>query len=194
MNKISILVLAAGGSKRMNGIKQLLPYKSSTLLENTLDAVQSSSCKSSYCVLGGNSEKILKNIKFGKTAVLLNPEWEEGLGKSISMGVQKILEIEKELDGIMIVLADQPLINSDYLNKLNQKFQQNSEKIICSGYEKNNGVPAIFPPKYFSKLLKLEGDQGAKNLLNNSQSEVISIEAQHLLLDIDTREDYERLF
>ena len=63
---------------------------------------------------------------------------------------------------------------------------------MASGYKNKKGVPAIFPESYFDALEKLSGDQGAKALLNSDRS-VIALNAEDLLQDIDTPEDYERL-
>ena len=56
-------------------------------------------------------------------------------------------------------------------------------------------MPAIFPKKYFEKLLKLKGDKGAKLLLNSEIVKVISVlpKRNNTLLDIDTSNDYNKL-
>ena len=60
MNSIAILVLAAGKSSRMKGIKQLLKIDNKTLLEHTLEEAKKVNSKNVFCVLGANAEKIKK--------------------------------------------------------------------------------------------------------------------------------------
>ncbi|MBG7631334.1 MAG: NTP transferase domain-containing protein, partial [Bacteroidetes bacterium] len=52
---IAMLILAAGESKRMNGIKQLLPWKNTTLLGNAIEQGLNSNVNLVYVVLGANS-------------------------------------------------------------------------------------------------------------------------------------------
>ena len=98
----------------------------------------------------------------------------------------------KKYNQILIMLGDQPLITAAYLNKLIDKAKEQPETCVASGYKNKKGVPAIFPESYFDALEKLSGDQGAKALLNSDRS-VIALNAEDLLQDIDTPEDYERL-
>ena len=90
------------------------------------------------------------------------------------------------------MLADQPNVTSSYLNELLEAFAKNPEKIIASQYGKSVGVPAIFPKKYFPRLMKLEGDSGAKIFLNQPHLDVIKTELINLI-DIDTVDDYENV-
>ena len=55
--KIATIILAAGESKRMDGIKQLLPWKDSTLLGHAITQSLQSSTNEIYVVLGAKDRK-----------------------------------------------------------------------------------------------------------------------------------------
>lgn len=186
--KVVALVLAAGSSKRMGKPKQLLSYKSTTLLGSVIESALETSVEKVFCVLGANFEAIKKSIERYNIEVIYNPNFEKGLSSSIVSGIQQV----KENDAVFIMLADQPKITSEYLNELLRISQENPTKIIASEYEKKVGVPAIFPKKYFLKLLLLKGDKGARELLNSSKEKVLTRRNVNLI-DIDTLEDYQKL-
>lgn len=190
MQKTAILILAAGSSSRMGKPKQLLPYKNTTLLGWTISQAKKSKANNVFCVLGANAEIITKDISKHKIECILNTNFKDGLSSSIVAGIDYLKSTD--FDAILIMLADQPNINSDYLNKLIKTSEENPSKIIASNYIDKIGVPAIFTKKYFPHLLNLKGDKGAKDFLNNHQSKIIKLKPFNLV-DIDTKEDYKKL-
>ena len=188
--KIAVLVLAAGASRRMNDIKQILAFKDSTLLENALKTAKMSKNNQVFCVLGANKEEILQKVDFQSIEIIQNEDWNNGLGKSIAIGVEAIQNY-KDYDGILVMLGDQPFISSEYLNKMIEKFIQNQSEIIATSYSGKPGVPSLFPQKIFSQLKKLKGDSGAKELLR-SEKNIIKLEAENTF-DVDSPEDYKSI-
>ncbi|RXG15622.1 molybdenum cofactor cytidylyltransferase [Leeuwenhoekiella aestuarii] len=190
MTKIAILILAAGNSTRMGEAKQLLPYGTKTLLEHTIAQAKNSVAEQVFCVLGANAETIEKIIN-NDLVFIHNKSWQDGLSSSIACGVEKVRLMG--FDSILVMLADQPKIDTFYLNLLIETSVHYKTKCIASDYGTRNGVPAVFPKTYFEELLSLKGDQGAKNLLNATEEKVIALDAQDKIQDIDTPEDYARL-
>ncbi|OEJ99005.1 hypothetical protein A8C32_07440 [Flavivirga aquatica] len=193
---ISIIILAAGQSSRMGRIKQLLPYEKSTLLEVTIHNALASKANNVYCVLGANSGLIKKEIKEPEVTFINNPNWKSGLSSSIVSGIKHLQTLKEHSDAVLITLADQPHVDSAYIDSLINLYQDNQGEIIASAYENKKGVPAIFPITIIDKLLKLEGDKGAKSFLNNSEYNIITLELEsfQIFRDIDTPEDYKKLF
>ncbi len=190
MQKIAIIILAAGNSSRMGDIKQLLPYKNTSLIGWAIQNAKKSNAHSVFCVLGANAELIKKEINQYQIETILNTNYKEGLSSSITAGVNHIKD--KHFDALLIMLADQPNVNTSYLNNLISKYQESSLKIIVSNYKEKVGVPAIFPKNYFNQLLSLEGDKGAKHLLQKQLLELVKLKPYNLI-DIDTKEDYQNL-
>ena len=189
MKNIAILILAAGKSSRMGTTKQLLKIGNKTLLELTIEAAKNSNKTAIFCVLGANVDEILSKIKIPNTEFIINKNYEMGLSSSIVSGIDFIEKHQINFDAVLITLADQPKVDSDFLNEIIEAFENNPDKIIASKYPDKVGVPAIFPKKYFKDLLFLKGDKGAKDLLNSKTENIISVLSDKLL-DIDTQEDY----
>lgn len=183
----AILILAAGSSTRMGKAKLLLLIGKKTLLENAIENAVQSNANQVFCVLGKHAEELQESIRKYDIISIYNPNFENGLSSSIVEGIKQIQQ--DSYDSVLIMLADQPNIDTLYLNALIESFQNAPSKITASNYSGVCGVPAIFPKHTFSQLLKLKGDKGAKELLNSHMEDVISIKSDKLI-DIDTQDDY----
>ncbi|MDJ0645110.1 MAG: nucleotidyltransferase family protein [Flavobacteriaceae bacterium] len=188
MSKIGILILAAGSSSRMGEPKQLLPYRHTTLLGWAIEQAQASKADEILCVLGARAEEIETAVKGYGVKTIYNRNHKKGLSSSIISGVKELVD----RDALLIMLADQPLVTSYYLNSLIYQYFEHPKNIISSTYGASLGVPAIFPQQYFDQLLDLKGDKGAKSLLNECASDVIKVSGINLI-DVDLPEDYNKL-
>ncbi|MBT2162913.1 nucleotidyltransferase family protein [Zobellia barbeyronii] len=191
-HRIAILILAAGASTRMGKPKQLLPWKDTTLLEHAIKTAKSADAIEVVTVLGANTKLIQSQIK-EEVIFIENTAWQLGLGGSIAFGTKWLLQSDIEFDGILIMLADQPLIDFRYLNTLIATSVEQTDRIIATAYKNRAGVPTIFPIKYVDMLLNLNEDFGAKHLLEQERDTVITVSAGNRISDVDTEEDYKQL-
>ena len=192
---IAVVILAAGKASRMGSVKQLLPYKNSTLLQFVINQALNSKASKVYCVLGANANIIKEKTQDRDVTFIHNSNWETGISSSIVSAVNHLQNLEILPDAALIMLVDQPNVDSNYINELINLHQKYQDLIIASVYGNINGVPAIFPSNYFENLLKLKGDKGAKVFLNRNEETVIRLVSKvtEILADIDSPEDYQRL-
>lgn len=188
---IAIVILAAGASSRMGKTKQLLPWKNTNLLTNAIDAATSSDAKKTVVVLGADREKILKENLFTVEHVF-NPLWSKGMGGSIATGVDYLLS-KDDYDAILIMLADQPLVDSSYINHFLNQFLEDPNTIIASDYGQHLGVPALFGKSYFLQLTKLNSNIGARTIIELNLKHVNAVDIKNKGRDIDTENDYNQL-
>lgn len=185
--------MAAGSSSRMGTPKQLLKWKDRTLIESVVETVLDLKALKSIVVLGANQEKILPNIVRYPVDTIYNEEWERGLGNSIAYGVHHITE-ETQADGVLVVLGDQPLVTSSYLKEMLSFFDKKKGQIIATQYQNDKiGVPVLFDAIYFEELSRIDGDKGAKSILKKYKEHIKLLDGSHLVADIDTKEDYDKL-
>ena len=196
LENIAVLIMAAGQSSRMKGIKQLLPWNGTTLLQHTLNTILDIKKNKVFMVLGANSDLIEAELKFVKQPVALikNEKWQKGLGSSIACGIDFILEQEHTIDGILICLADQPLLTDVYYKKLLQIFRTNDVAIVATKYPNKSGVPAVFSTKIAQELIHLNEDYGARRIMSKYKDNMIVLDAGEQIMDIDTPETYEHLY
>ena len=189
MKNIAILVLAAGKSSRMKRVKQLEKINNKTLLDITLEKVKKVFFENIFCVVGANADKIKAEIATKNIQFIDNPNFRNGLSASIISGINYFNEHKLNFDGLFILLADQPAVETRYLKSMLDLFQENKTKIIASNYGEKIGVPIIFPKKHFSELLLIVGDKGAKELIHQRKNEILSPKLTTNFFDIDTQED-----
>ena len=85
--KVGAILLAAGASRRMGRAKQLLPFNGTTLIRHICQEVLKSNCERLIVVLGANSDLIRPEIQDLPVHIVLNKDWEHGMGGSIATGV-----------------------------------------------------------------------------------------------------------
>ncbi len=188
--RIAGLVLAAGESKRLERPKQLVKYRDRTLLNIAIQTLLDTGIKDVFVVLGSQRTRIASSILSSGVITIYNDEWKEGMGSSLSTGV-KAIKFDNHVDGVLIMLCDQPKVSVDHLNALINSANQN-EKIICSEYNGIYGAPAIFPKSYFAELMLLKEDEGARKVISK-YADKISIPCKECAIDIDTQEDLSQL-
>ncbi|WP_298552892.1 nucleotidyltransferase family protein [uncultured Algibacter sp.] len=191
---IAIVILAAGASKRMGSPKQLLKWGNDTLLNHAIKTVLEIDAYEVIVVLGANHKLIEAGVKHRSITILNNEDWDLGLGKSIACATEYVLKSKPQVEGILITLADQPLIDSHYLNDIMTHFYQDLNQIIATSYDNNKGVPVLFGKVYFQELSNLTGDNGAKQLLKTHESCVKTFKPPVKNVDLDSKEDYEKLY
>lgn len=179
-----------------DSIKQLLKLGDKTLLQYTIEKAQQLNDESIKVVLGAYAEEIQLATMDSQVDVVINSNWKEGMGSSLAKAIRTVENDKADApDAVLVLLADQPLILQDdeYLRSLIAKWQTNPEKICASDYGSKLGVPCIFPNRYFAQLSQINGDAGARELLNDQRENIMSVPIGDLAKDIDTLEDYEQV-
>lgn len=190
--KTGVIILAAGSSSRLGQPKQLLEFNGKTLLEIAVEAAQKSLAQSCILVLGANANLISERVVHLKVDQVINENWENGMASSMQKGLKYLME-KSASDQVILMLSDQPFVDSNILNSLiKNKINTNSEIIACS-YNGTFGVPVLFTKKYFPELLSLTGNDGAKKLVMAHQDDLHTIDFPKGAIDIDTMEDYLKL-
>lgn len=191
IKKLSILILAAGSSSRLGSPKQLIEFEGKTLIERITEIALSISPEVSV-VLGGNEDLILPKLERfkGLIATIHNPDWKEGMGSSIRVGVEKLAQ---NSDLILILLCDQPFVTKSLLQNILQTYDNFQQPIVACVYTNTLGVPILFHKSIFPELLKLSGNQGAKSFLHLYQEKCSVIPFPEGDVDIDTKDDVEKL-
>jgi molybdenum cofactor cytidylyltransferase len=187
-------VLAAGGSRRLPGPKQLLRFGGVTLLRHAARTAVAAGCGPVYVVLGAAS--LAKQLRFElvdlAVHVVENARWKEGMSSSIRAGVEA-LERSGAPDAVLLMTCDQPYVTAAHLEQLVATFRETHAPAVASEYAGTVGVPALFGRALFAELKALEHDQGAKRILERHLLDVGRIPFEPGAVDIDTPEDVSKL-
>ncbi len=185
-SRVGIVILAAGESSRLGQPKQLLAFRGKTLVECVVESALKSSCAPVVVVLGAFAEKIRPRIP-AKVLIVENSHWKEGMGSSIRCGIEAI---ESDVDAVILMLGDQPLLTAEILNRFVEKANAG---MVAAEYNGTIGVPALFSREFFFDLRNLHGKEGAKKILMANEKRVVRIACPEAAMDIDTMADMQRL-
>lgn len=193
MKDTAIIILAAGTSSRLGKPKQLVTYRGKTLIERLVSEVENIPDSKVFVVTGALQEKIEQILSTHQVEkYIINPGYREGMGTSISAGVNYLRSLS-EYDRIIISVCDQPYLKQVNFRNLISVSNKFPDSIVISEYTKGNGPPVLFPRRYFEKLSKLEGDNGAKEIIKSAWDRVKKVNFSEGYIDIDTEEDLAQL-
>ena len=186
-NNITIkkILLAAGSSRRYGDKNKLTEkFKGKYLIQHIRDTLLKVFHSSELLVIVGHDYERIKSLINNKDLKIINNKnYKNGIGTSISLGVQ---HLETNIQGVMIIPADMPLILAEDLIKLENKFiALNCQKVVLPKYHDTFGNPVILPKSYFSTLRNLREDCGARSQIR--EKDIVTVNCQiGTIFDIDT--------
>ena len=193
LSRIACFILAAGMSKRMGSENKLLKkYKNNIILNQTLKNHFESKLKILNIVIGYDKESIKKNLKDFNIQIIENLNYMNGMLTSIK---EINNHIDENITGIMISLADMPLVSSEDINSIIDAFLFHNEEKICIPESKGRfGNPMIIPVGIYKKIIQnknLLKDKGLKSTILDGKFDIIRISTSNgVLKDFDTQEDF----
>lgn len=189
---IGIVLLAAGEASRFGSPKQAACLDGVPLVRRT--ATAASQVADLVTVVTGAHRATVEPLLDGLPAALsFNPEWQEGMGGSIAVGVSSLLRAQPALSALIICLADQPWVGEQELRELVTMHRAKPGAIVAASYDGTLGPPCLFPVAYAQELCALSGTQGARAILQGHLAHVLPIPMPQAAVDIDTPADLARL-
>jgi molybdenum cofactor cytidylyltransferase len=187
------IVLAAGASRRLGTAKQLLRYEGESLLSRAVRLAFEAGFDPVYVILGASSVESAGEIVDTRARSIYNLDWQTGMGSSLRCGVEQMLALEPIPESIAVLVCDQPLLSAAYLSRLLQEHVSARTKVTCSQYGPVYGVPAIFSSQIFSNLTAVQGDRGARAIIEAYANDRMVLDFPEGAFDIDTPDDVARL-
>jgi len=186
---VSAILLAAGESKRLRMPKLLLPFGKSTILEQTIDNLLNSRVDEVIVVLGHRAEEMMRKLANRPVKIAINPIYHQGMSTSIVKGLSLV---NNRAQAIMVALADQPLINSQTINRLIEESLGYDKGIVIPTYQAERGHPVIFASEYKEELLGLKGDIGGRQTIKQHPNDTLEViaDSKAITMDINTINDY----
>jgi len=190
---VAAVVFAAGGSIRFGKPKQLAIFQGEPLVRRIVTAAKDAGCAPVVVVVGASAAQIAPVLAGLPVSIIEHPNWSNGLGSSIAVGVMHAASITPDLDAAILLACDQPFVNAVMLRQLIQMHLENKKPIVASAYAETLGVPALFDRSCFGDLLQLTGDNGAKGIILARRNDVTLFDFPAAAVDIDTAAHYEKL-
>ncbi len=187
--RIAALVLAAGRSTRMGTAnKMLAPIDGQPMVARVVHAVLASKARPVIVVTGHEPDAVRGALADRGVTFVHNPDHAQGLATSLRTGIDAL---PKEADGVLVCLADMPLVSSQVVDRLIAGFNPVEGRAICvptAGGKRGN--PILWSRRFFAEMRAATGDVGARGLLAAHADQVVEVETgdDGILVDVDTPE------
>ena len=121
----------------------------------------------------------------------VNPRPQAGQGSSIAIGAGAL---KPWTAAALVALGDQPRLPDGLIAALLRAREQTGRAIVAPVYRGTQGTPVLFAADVFDELRALDGDAGARTVVQARPERVarVAVDAP-MPPDVDTPEDYARL-
>ncbi|MDL2405728.1 molybdopterin-binding/glycosyltransferase family 2 protein [Rhizobium calliandrae] len=188
---VAVVLLAAGQARRMGEggpHKLLAEFDGQPLVRRSAATALASGAAAVVAVTGHRREEIEQALAGLPVEQAHNPDYASGMASSLVAGVSAA--VAQRADGVLVMLADMPGVTSDDLKALIAAFRRaNGQAIVRAVSRGKRGNPVILPHAVFDAVMRLEGDVGARHIIETAGLSVVDVDigdAAHL--DVDTPE------
>jgi CTP:molybdopterin cytidylyltransferase MocA len=188
---VGAVVLAAGSSTRMPGAqKVLLDFDGRPMVKAVIEAASDGGCHQTVVVY--SSDEVRAAIG-GDAEVVHNPHANTGMASSLQVGLQAL---RPEMQAALVMLGDQPMVGSRTVSALLRAWRREGSRpavAVSRGESGKWAPPVVLSRELWDELMALEGDAGARQVLDRRPELVDVVPAFDSLDDIDTPEDYAKI-
>ncbi len=167
--RVAGLVLAAGAGRRYGMPKALVPYEGSLLVERAYRLV-AAFCDPVFVVLGAAADQITSRADLGHAVVLVNPDWDTGMGSSLRTGLAALTALPTEfrgpeaVDAVLVHLVDIPGMTAAAIRRV--ASYATPDVLAVATYNGVRGHPVLLGHAHWAAVVETAvGDQGARSYL-----------------------------
>lgn len=171
----AVVILAAGGSRRLGQPKQLVEIEGQSLVRRAAESALSAGSGSVHVVVGAEVDRVRASLDGLPVELVVNEAWREGVASSIRAAIDAIERRERPVETLVLMLCDQPGVSGDVLRRLLEAYRMTRAPVVASRYPEGPGVPALFHAELFPALKTLDGDVGARQLIRHLDRDVVTI-------------------
>lgn len=184
------IILAAGASKRMGGVKQLLQWRGKPLVRYAAETAVKAGLSPVIVVTGAAAQEVESALAGLPVSVVFNPDWETGQASSIRAGISSL---PSNSGGVVFLLSDMPQVPVSLIEQELKIHQTEAAPIICPRVKGQRTNPVLFDRQTFPALMELAGDSGGRVLFDRFRLRWLEWDDPVILQDIDTPSDYQNL-
>jgi len=183
---VHAILLAAGRSSRMGGPNKLLAmFDDVPLVRRSAERALASKAASLTIVIGHQGERVRDALAGLPVRFVDNPAYASGLAGSLKTG---IATLPATAGGALVLLGDMPEIETRDIDRLIAAFESSANAaIVRATHDGKRGNPVILPRSVFDYVATIEGDTGARHIVEARIADVIDVEiGRSASIDVDT--------
>lgn len=189
--QIGAVILAAGRSRRMGRPKLVLPWGDRTVIEQVVKTLNQAGVDDILLVTGSSRELIEEALARYRVSFTYNEKYEtHEMLTSLQTGINASYP---ELCALLVVLGDQPAIQTYVVESIVEKYYQQPAKLIIPSYQMRRGHPWLIDKCLWGELLALPAENTLRDFLAAHSHDItyVSVDTPTILSDMDTPDDYD---
>ena len=178
------VILAAGLSSRAGTNKLILKINGKTILERCIKAMNPFCSR--IIIVGGHRIEDIKKIlvKYPKIELIYNHNYQDGMYSSVKEGFRR-----SKADRVFLIPGDYPFIS----RKTYADMLTIDQDIIVPIYQGKKGHPLLIKRQLIRELLQDNICKTLRDFTNKKGITLIKVQDPGILIDIDTKEDYNEI-
>ena len=190
---VDVLVMAAGLALRMGGPNKVLALlNGETLVHRAARAALDSKAREVVVVVGRDSALVTEAIRDLPVRAVFNADYATGFSSSLRSGFSKI---QPSAGGVIVMLADMPLVETAHLDGMIEAFEDNGGAAIIRAADGDiPGNPVLLPAALFAFMAALGDAETGRDVIARSGLPTVLVDIRPAALaDCDTPEALTRL-
>jgi molybdenum cofactor cytidylyltransferase len=116
-----------------------------------------------------------------------NADHESGMASSLRTG---LAALPADTDAVVVVLGDMPFVSAAHIDRLIAAFDPLRGNIVVPMKDGRRGNPIVWPRAFFKEMQQVQGDVGARELLQRhaDRVDVVAFDDDAIFADVDTPE------
>ena len=159
--RLCVLLLAAGGSRRLGRPKALVRLAGVPLVRRQCIVLAPIATHGIVLVTGARALSVGRAVRGLAVRCVRNRDWRCGQGTSLAAGVRAL---PADATHVLVVAVDQWQLNRDDLQAMARRAGGTP---LAAEHDGRAGIPVVFPRTWFARLARLSGDAGARALLGD---------------------------
>ena len=189
---VGAVILAAGRGSRMGEkSKASLKLGDVTFLEHAIQNCRDGGCSEVWTVVSPDAE-IQKLARSLDTHLVINSNPEQGMFSSVVLGLQKAIDVQPRLLGVMIYPVDHPSVSSDTVKRVASALGEKSKEFwLQPGYHGKGGHPIVIDMPTAKELVRLPPTRTLREALRSLRRKphLVAVDDPEVLTNINTPGD-----
>jgi molybdenum cofactor cytidylyltransferase len=143
--------------------------------------------------LGFAATEIQRQVSTQGLKIVVNPDYQEGMASSLRAGIAALDPLSQ---AVLIVLADQPCVLPETLDRLIAHYQSmghqsTGAQIVIPTYKGFRGNPVLLDRSVFQEVMQIRGDVGCRAIFGTHTENIskLAVDDAGILFDVDTSGD-----